>query len=112
MILSGLTINFMLYENEFGLAISRLCHLFNFQINFMSLLLTQTKDILENNRTIREESFLPSYKYVVKVRCLRSVDVLLVCAHTKDHVERYMAFEHYPSKYCSSYSSNEKPNFE
>ena len=50
MVLCGLTMNFMLYENDFGLAIARLYCRFSLQMNVvMSWLSTRTKDIPENN---------------------------------------------------------------
>ena len=72
MILSGLTMNFMLYEKDYGLAIARLYRRFNLQMKVVkSSLRTQTKELPKSNLRIRE-AFLLRAIYV-PIFCGQSV---------------------------------------
>ena len=74
MILSGLPMNFILYEKDYGLAIARLHN--------------ERYEVIALNSNKRHSQTPESYPfpYILWSKCVvySNCDVLLVCAHTKD----------------------------
>ena len=73
MILSGLIMNFMLYEKDYGLAIARLYCRFSLQMNVVksSFELKQNTfpKVIERLEKLFSRALFISPYYVVKVRC-------------------------------------------
>ena len=89
-ILSGLTMNFMLYEKDYGLAIARLsCQPSNGSCEVIALNSNKrlSQDLLKDKGAFSPCSYL--FPHILWAKCVvySNCDVLLVCAHTKDHGE-------------------------
>ena len=99
MILSGLTMNFMLYENDYGLAIARLYCRFSPQRNVVKSSLKTFPKVIEGLGKLFSLHLI--FAHILSSKCVvySNYDVLLVCVHAKDHGD-HRVFKIYIYKDC------------